>query len=602
MNADPLFYDIKEMHPFKRYILKYLLNTVDGVVFIQGSLDDLELTYVQDIPYFVARPFIENTLFQTLSTLEPKYLKKSFVYIGRLSWEKNIEAMIEYFIDLHTQDPEVVLNIVGDGPLREKIEDKVRGVDYINVVWRVDDIPTVYRQNHFLLLFSIYDSFPVVVLEAIAAWLIPIVSINVGTKILLPEDLIIDLDAPKDQVVRSITSVINHPSRYIPFLENSKKVIEQKYLRDRNIERFSEEYNILLQKIYHWNHDLYYRSFLNVLYRKIFWFLKLLRLIYLEYIIKRLPYGIKKIQRNDVFLQEENFKKNCIPNWKRSVFLLSFDDFSPKTEESWDFDFWGNIGKGVNKLFFDFFKKYWFLKATFFVSWSSAYVWIWGLYKTHHTAYRISNPEFRDWQKFIKSKDFSSRIEIANHWLYHLQNDRYNFFVNNEYSFKNKEEIRENLKENEKIFADIWLKCYGMRPPAYGIDYDLHLVDELKNLGYKYIAFSTPQNWLNDRKKLVSNIYPSKVRGMWNIPENISLSESYDRIIQKIDNIIQRNGIIHIKWHYIMWTKWLKNWITKSNLNKLWRVLDYLQGTYPWEILYDKILDFVYTLKNENHW
>ncbi|USN58503.1 MAG: hypothetical protein H6767_09785 [Candidatus Peribacteria bacterium] len=85
MNADPLFYDIKEMHPFKRYILKYLLNTVDGVVFIQGSLDDLELTYVQDIPYFVARPFIENTLFQTLSTLEPKYLKKSFVYIGRLS-------------------------------------------------------------------------------------------------------------------------------------------------------------------------------------------------------------------------------------------------------------------------------------------------------------------------------------------------------------------------------------------------------------------------------------------------------------------------------------------------------------------------------------
>ncbi|USN58504.1 MAG: hypothetical protein H6767_09790 [Candidatus Peribacteria bacterium] len=81
--------------------------------------------------------------------------------------------------------------------------------------------------------------------------MIPIVSINVGTKILLPEDLIIDLDAPKDQVVRSITSVINHPSRYIPFLENSKKVIEQKYLRDRNIERFSEEYNILLQKIYH---------------------------------------------------------------------------------------------------------------------------------------------------------------------------------------------------------------------------------------------------------------------------------------------------------------------------------------------------------------
>ena len=306
----------------------------------------------------------------------------------------------------------------------------------------------------------------------------------------------------------------------------------------------------------------------------------------------KLPYGIKPIKRDDLFLGEENYKIDFLPKGYKAAFILSFDDFCVKSPKEGEFDFGGISYGGINKKIFNLVKKYPFLKMTLFTVPNHLNKGIGSLYKPYDDKkFRITNSKYKKWVKMIKSEEFQNNFEIANHGLYHCQNDIHNFFIAREFAFKNYKQIEETMKKSEDYFNKIGLKNYGMRPPAYGIDKNLNLIKILKQMGFKYIAFSTPKNGLNDRKKIVSNIYPTKIEGMWNIPENISLAENLDGIIKKIDEIIKRKGIIHIKGHYIKGTDWLNNGIDDKNIEKIEKIIGYLEKKYKNKIFYSKIID-----------
>lgn len=306
---------------------------------------------------------------------------------------------------------------------------------------------------------------------------------------------------------------------------------------------------------------------------------------------KDMPYGIINNNRYDLFENEEKFKIDFLPKGYKAAFILSFDDFCVKSPQEGDFDFGGIAYKGINKKIFDLVRKYPFLKITLFTVPNHLNKGIGSLYKPYDKKkFEITNQKYKKWVKMIKSKEFQNNFEIANHGLYHCQNDIHNFFIAREFAFKNYNQMKDTMKKSKQYFDEIGIKTYGMRPPAYGIDKNLNLIKVLKEMGFKYIAFSTPKNGLNDRKKIVSNIYPTKIEGMWNIPENISLAEDIDEIIKKIDEIVKRNGIIHIKGHYIEGIDWLNNGIDNENIKKLEKIIDYLEKKYKNKIFYSKLI------------
>lgn len=51
---------------------------------------------------------------------------KTFLYVGRLSKEKNVKTLVKVFHSVHAKDPDTKLLLVGDGPEREELEEMVR--------------------------------------------------------------------------------------------------------------------------------------------------------------------------------------------------------------------------------------------------------------------------------------------------------------------------------------------------------------------------------------------------------------------------------------------------------------------------------------------
>lgn len=109
----------------------------------------------------------------------------NYLYVGRLSPEKNIEFLIESFIRLDRQ-----LTIVGEGPLYEVLQNKVRTIDNIELLGHIDNkkLDKVFNKSDIFVLPSLSEPWGLVVDEAISYGLPVIASENVGCVVPLIEE------------------------------------------------------------------------------------------------------------------------------------------------------------------------------------------------------------------------------------------------------------------------------------------------------------------------------------------------------------------------------------------------------------------------------
>ena len=116
-----------------------------------------------------------------------KYFKKWYdvktaaLYVGRLVPEKNLDLLVEVFKNL----PEVKLFIIGDGPYRRELEEKI-DAEFLGYKKGVI-LSKFYANCDFFVFPSITDALGVVVLEAMASEL-PVIVTNKGG----PQELVKD--------------------------------------------------------------------------------------------------------------------------------------------------------------------------------------------------------------------------------------------------------------------------------------------------------------------------------------------------------------------------------------------------------------------------
>ena len=107
---------------------------------------------------------------------EPRERVKNFLYVGRLSPEKNLEFLIRAFSKL----PELTLNIVGFGPQEEYL----KSLAGTNVVFHGAvanaELPKFYRANDVFVLPSKSEPWGMVVEEALNNGVPVLVSDRVG--------------------------------------------------------------------------------------------------------------------------------------------------------------------------------------------------------------------------------------------------------------------------------------------------------------------------------------------------------------------------------------------------------------------------------------
>lgn len=128
-----------------------------------------------DLQKFAFQPFLRKTL-------RRKYhLENKFVmgHVGRFMFQKNHEFLIDIFADVYKKHRNAVLVLIGDGPLRPVIEDKVKKMkleDQVLFLGLRNDVADWYNAMDVFVLPSHYEGLPVVGVEAQANGLPIIVS------------------------------------------------------------------------------------------------------------------------------------------------------------------------------------------------------------------------------------------------------------------------------------------------------------------------------------------------------------------------------------------------------------------------------------------
>lgn len=105
-----------------------------------------------------------------------KKIIKNFIYVGRLSQEKNLFFLIEVFSRL----PQFILNIVGAGPLEKDLKNRASKNIIFHGVVHNKNISEYYRTNDVFILPSLIEPWGMVVEEALNNGLPAIVSEHVG--------------------------------------------------------------------------------------------------------------------------------------------------------------------------------------------------------------------------------------------------------------------------------------------------------------------------------------------------------------------------------------------------------------------------------------
>lgn len=121
-------------------------------------------------------------------------LNEKFVigHVGRLTYPKNHEFLIEIFNAIYKRIPNAVLLLVGDGELREQIERKIKNLNLENRViltGKRDDISDLLQAMDIFIFPSHFEGLPVTLVEAQAAGLPCVVSDNITRQVEITDNI-----------------------------------------------------------------------------------------------------------------------------------------------------------------------------------------------------------------------------------------------------------------------------------------------------------------------------------------------------------------------------------------------------------------------------
>ncbi|MBD2777379.1 glycosyltransferase family 4 protein [Iningainema tapete] len=213
-------------------------------------------TWLQRVnAYIVFTQFQKEKMLQAGLPVEKIYIKPNFVFapsvhqieqrsdyllfVGRLSEEKGVSVLIDAYIQHNLSRP---LKIVGDGPLRQKLQQVVQNTSAENVIEFLgfQDKKTVFsliRHAQFLVFPSIwFEGFPLAIAEAFACGL-PVLASNLGGIAEIVEDGVTGFHfeaGNSSDLAAKIKWITNHPESISVMSNNARRTYEAKYTPEAN--------------------------------------------------------------------------------------------------------------------------------------------------------------------------------------------------------------------------------------------------------------------------------------------------------------------------------------------------------------------------------
>jgi glycosyltransferase involved in cell wall biosynthesis len=215
-------------HPFLRLMQrKLIMKRISGYIAYGSKAKEYLVSLGADpCKVYIAINTVDTNFFSSKTSqlrkeLEEKGDKKHLTYIGYFIPRKNVLRVLEVVKLLAGTRNDFILDLIGDGPDREKLERFVEDNDILSFVKfhgfrQKDELPYFLARSHCFLFQTDFDIWGLVLNEAMAAGIPCISSIHAGAT----HDLIIEGETgfamdfqDGEKVVEKISWILDNPQK-----------------------------------------------------------------------------------------------------------------------------------------------------------------------------------------------------------------------------------------------------------------------------------------------------------------------------------------------------------------------------------------------------
>ncbi len=182
------------------------------------------------------------------------YLRKKFVIgvVGRLSVEKGHRYLIDALKEVKKNTPDIQVLIIGDGPLKGKLQDRVHALglsDSVIFTGFQDNMPSLYKDMDIFVLPSLTEGVPMALLEAMSLEL-PVVATRVGGVPFVlgdAEGILVDAGKSKE-LADAIVSLVRNPSLRGKYGKNGRVKVVKEFSLDVCYMKYKKVYEKVLRQ------------------------------------------------------------------------------------------------------------------------------------------------------------------------------------------------------------------------------------------------------------------------------------------------------------------------------------------------------------------
>ncbi len=239
---------------YERFLLGYFLSNAKRII---CSSDYVRYGFLKRYlsKTVTITPGVDIERFHPDLNKKTEYISILFVAgLGKTETYKGLTNLINSIKEIVNERKDVILNVVGDGDLREEYENYASSIGLAENVkfWgRLDGDKLVekYQKSHIFVSASTNESFSMVILEAMASSL-PIIAFDVGGTSQMIEDgkngyLLKCTNV--DNLKEKILELINSSEKSIQFGELSRKKVESNYTWAKKFDQYISVFNEVIK-------------------------------------------------------------------------------------------------------------------------------------------------------------------------------------------------------------------------------------------------------------------------------------------------------------------------------------------------------------------
>lgn len=214
------------------FIAKFAMNKAKLILPVSDDLRKHIQSYGIHNKFKVVPNVVNTELFHPDSNIFYKRTTKRMLLVALLTPQKGVSYLLQALSKLKKKREDFVLDIVGDGPYRSEYEQLTQDLGIVNKVQfhelkPKEEIAKFMRKCDFFVLPSVFETFGVVLIEALASGK-PVIATNIGG----PSEIITKdvglLVPPKDvdALAKAVDYMLDHHQDY-----SSRKIAQ--YAEDR---------------------------------------------------------------------------------------------------------------------------------------------------------------------------------------------------------------------------------------------------------------------------------------------------------------------------------------------------------------------------------